>query len=116
MVDELARIVARAVREAPVEELPTVAGILASGHAALQLRILDHVRVLLPAAPPPSKIISIDDAAAIAGTTARWVASHTRGASFRCDLSRKQPRVDETGFRRWLATRKRRGRQKEPQH
>jgi hypothetical protein len=54
---------------------------------------------------PPGRLLAAPEAAALAGVTVRWLLRHTRGLRFRQDLSRKQARFDEQGFRRWLQTR-----------
>jgi len=51
------------------------------------------------------RLLTTHEAAALAGVTVRWLLRHTRGLHFRRDLSRKQARFEEQGFRRWLTTR-----------
>lgn len=51
------------------------------------------------------RYVTPEQAAEIAGVTRRWIFQHTRGERFRKNLSRKQVRLHEAGFRRWLATR-----------
>ena len=55
--------------------------------------------------PCPTRLLSVDEAAAIAGVSRRWIYDHTRGLRFRHNLSRKRVRIEEAGFRRWLSSR-----------
>lgn len=87
-------------------ELPAVLGRLVELEWRIRIRLTDP-----PVSPPTSAVslLTSEAAASIAGTTERWLLSKTRGMSFRCDLSRKQPRFAETGLRSWLASKARRG-------
>ena len=93
----------RIVAEAPREELPELLGAVVAAEARIRLRLAE-----LPAAVSSStKVLTVDEAAAIADTSKRWLLAHTAGLAFRCDLSRKQPRFREDGPRAWLARRSR---------
>jgi len=81
-------------------ELPGVLGRLTELEMRVRLRLLEPLQVAVAEARPP---IDVAAAAAIAGTSKRWLLSHTKGLRFRCDLSRKQPRFDEAGLRHWLS-------------
>jgi hypothetical protein len=94
------------VAEIPRDELPAVLGRLVELEARVRLRLAEPAGVATPAAAA-SAVLDVDQAAAIASASKRWLLKHTRGAPFRCDLSRKQPRFDEAGLRRWLAERHR---------
>jgi hypothetical protein len=85
-------------------ELPALLGQLVELEARVRLRLAE-----LPAAVGTcsSRTIDAEEAATIAGTSKRWILSHTQGMKFRCDLTRKQPRFDESGLRAWLAARRR---------
>ena len=88
----------------PREELPALLGKLTEAEAHIRLRLAE---VSAPVVSAASRTIDADEAAAIAGTSKRWVLTATRGMRFRCDLTRKRPRFDEVGLRTWLATRRR---------
>ena len=60
-----------------------------------------------PKAAGQGRLLSVDEAARIAGVNRRWIYAHTRGLKFRRDLSRKNVRIEEAGFRRWLESRRR---------
>jgi hypothetical protein len=94
----------RLARELPRDELPRLVGQLAEADAVARLRLAE-----ISAAPAAAgcRTIDADEAAAIAATSKRWILSHTQGMKFRCDLSRKQPRFNEAGFRVWVATKRR---------
>jgi hypothetical protein len=85
-------------------ELPSCIGRLAELLARAQARLLTVVAA--PSATT-SRVIDGDEMATLAGTSKRDILAKTRGLKFRCDLSRKQPRADEAGFRRWLTERRR---------
>jgi len=52
-------------------------------------------------------LLTVQEAAAIAKMSPRWLLRHTRDLRFRRDFSRKNVRFEEHGFRRWLETRRR---------
>lgn len=54
----------------------------------------------------PGRMITVDEAAEMAGVTRRWIYDHTKGLRFRRDLSKKRVRLEEIGFRRWMEARK----------
>ena len=95
--------VAQHVQEADRAELPGLLGRLVELAARARLRLAEA-----PAAPAPAaRLLTAAEGAAIAATTKRWLLSKTRGMKFRQDLSRKQPRFEEAGLRRWLEGRRR---------
>lgn len=96
---ELDRLAAEASRE----HLPELLGAVVQIEARLRLRLAEVVPVA--AAAPAARTIDADEAATIAGTSKRWLLAATKGQRFRCDLSRKRPRLEEAGFRAWLAKR-----------
>jgi len=87
----------------PSAELPSLLGKIVEIEARIRLR--------LAAVPPTqgaataSRVLTVAEAAAAAGTSTRFLLAKTRGKRFRVDLSRKQPRFEEAGLRAWLATR-----------
>ncbi len=85
------------------EDLPGLLGRLVELEALVRLRLAEAV---MPAATPEPRILDATQAAAVAGTSTRWLLTATRGRGFRKDLSRKQPRFDEAGLRRWLVERR----------
>jgi hypothetical protein len=92
------------VSAVPREELPALLGRLTELEARCRLRLAE--------APAQSalapRVLTVDEAVDLAAApNARWLLGHTRGLSFRRDLSRKAPRFDEAGLRRWLADRRR---------
>ena len=93
----------RLSRDASRDELPELLGRITTVEARVRLRLADAPA---PAAAATADPIDGDRGAAIAGTTKRWLLAKTRGMRFRCDLSRKQPRFDEVGLRRWLEGRR----------
>jgi hypothetical protein len=95
----------RLVRESPRDELPALLGRLVELEARVRLRLAE-ISAAPSAAAAATRTIDGDEAAAIAATSKRWLLSKTKGVRFRCDLSRKQPRFDEAGLRRWLAERR----------
>jgi hypothetical protein len=92
------------VSAVPREHLPVLAGRLAELQARVTLRLLEANAT--PTAAPP-RILLPEEAAAMAGVAPRWLLVTTRGMPFRCDLSKKNPRLSEPGFRAWLERRKR---------
>jgi hypothetical protein len=92
------------VNTVPREELPLLLGRLVELEARVRLRLAEAAVL---AAAPVSRTLDADEAAAIAGTSPRWLRSHTAGMAMRRDLSRKAPRWDEAGLRAWLAGRRR---------
>ena len=52
------------------------------------------------------RLLTDREAAELARVTVRWLRRHTRGLSFRRDLSRKQVCYEEPGLRRWLMARR----------
>jgi hypothetical protein len=95
---------AEAIERAARSELPSLLGRLVELEALVRLRLAEAPAV---AAAEPWRLLDADAAAAIAGTTKRWLLTKTRGMGFRRDLSRKLPRFDEAGLRTWLAGRRR---------
>jgi hypothetical protein len=93
---------ARLARDTPRDELPELLGAIVEAEARVRLRLAE-----VPAAPASTSrgVLTVDEAAEVAGTSKRWLLSHTTGLAFRRDLSRKQPRFDEAGLRAWLARR-----------
>ena len=89
------------------EELPALLGCIVEAEARVRLRLAE-----VPAVGPatPSRLVDAGEAAAIAGTSKRWLLAETRGLQLRRDLSRKQPRFDEAGLRIWLSQRRPGGR------
>ena len=92
----------RATREVGRDDVPALLGWLTELEARLRLRLAEPV----PTAAATSRTMNAAEAAAIAGTSSRWLLRATRGLKLRCDLSRKQARFDETGLRAWLAGRR----------
>lgn len=95
---------AQHVQEADRAELPGLLGRLVELEALVRLRLAEAPTA---PAPSPSRLLTAAEAAVVAGTTKRWLLSKTRGMKFRQDLSRKQPRFEEAGLRRWLEGRRR---------
>jgi hypothetical protein len=95
----------RAAAQLPADQLPRLVGRLVEAEVIARLRLMQQ-----PSAspPPPARLIDAAEAAAIAGSSVRWILSATRGHRCRCDLSRKRPRFDDAAFRDWLAQRGRR--------
>lgn len=90
------------VISAATSDLPTIAGKLAEASAALQLRL---TQPRAPEKADPETLITVEEAARIAAVSPRWVRDHTRGLSFRHDLSRKNVKLEEWPYRRWLKSR-----------
>lgn len=92
------------VRAMPRSFTPTLLGYLAKLTAEAQVYLLET-----PAtpAPAPSRILNAEEAAQQAGVARRWLLITTKGLGFRCDLSKKNARFEEAGFRAWMARRKR---------
>jgi len=92
------------VRAIPHPFVPALLGHLArlTGEAQLCL----HATAAAPA-PAPPRILLPEEAAQLASVAPRWLLTATKGLSFRCDLSKKNPRFSEPGFRSWLERRKR---------
>lgn len=95
-----------AIEEATPAARPAVALALASRLVALASHMLNDSQI-----PPATmgvvvegsaNLISADEAARIAGVTRRWIYDHTKGLKFRRELSRKNIRLEEAGFLRWL--------------
>lgn len=82
------------------DELPALLGRLTELEARCRLRLAEPAAVPVPA---PARLLDANEAAAIAGTSRRWLLAATRGLKFRRDLSRKAPRFLEAGLRAWLA-------------
>lgn len=91
----------RLATEASREELPSLLGAVVAAEARIRLRLAEVAAPAAAAAPPIDAVA----AAAIAGTSARWLLRATKGKPFRRDLNRKRPRFHEDGLRAWLASR-----------
>jgi len=88
----------------PIDELPAVLGQLAQLQGAVMLRLGSQ----RPEQPVRAdRLLTPEEAAEISGMSARWIRKNTRGLKFRRDLSRKNIRLAEDGFRAWLAMRRR---------
>lgn len=92
------------VNAVPRADLPALAGRLAELQARVTMRLLETNATPTPV---PPRILTAEEAATIAGVAPRWLMTVTRGMPFRCDLSKKNQRVSEPGFRAWLERRKR---------
>lgn len=100
---DLAPELDRLARETSMDALPELLGAVVAAEARIRLRLAEPVT----AAAVPERLLTAEEAAAIAGTSARWLLAATRGRAFRADLSRKRPRFREDGLRSWLAGRRR---------
>jgi hypothetical protein len=95
------------VREAPAQELPAIIAALEGAKAAAWARITAPASHGTSSDPESAgRLLVPTDAAAIAGVSTRWLLRNTRGLRFRRDLSRKNVRFEEQGFRRWLTARR----------
>lgn len=99
MIPDLTPAIERASRD----ELPALLGALVVAEAKVRLRLAE---VPAPAPTPTSRLLDVEQAAAMAGCSPRWLRAATRGHRCRRDLSRKAPRWDEELLRRWLAERR----------
>jgi len=100
----------RMIGEAPPDDRPGLVVALSARLAALGATMGTASGTIdgqgTKAVPEPAgRLLNPQEAAAVAGVTVRWLLRHTRGLRFRRDLSRKQPRFEEQGFRRWLQAR-----------
>ena len=96
----------RLIGEAQAEERPALVVELAARVASLGAGLTATTRIVLPQREHEEKrLLTAQEAAALAGVTPRWLLRHTRGLRFRHDLSRKQARFEEGSFRRWLLVR-----------
>lgn len=95
------------VSGAPLEALPALLGMLEQAKAKAWARLTTPQQS--PKRDVPERLLTPEEAlAAIGGSPARslkWLYSHTRGKSFRRNLSRKVVRFEERGFRAWLTAR-----------
>lgn len=92
------------VRATPPEGLPRLAGMFATASAAVLSR-LSLPAPLVAAPPAPSRLLTVPEAAEVARTNPRWILRHTKGLACRRDLSRKEVRLEEAGFKAWLTRR-----------
>jgi hypothetical protein len=100
----------RLIGESPPQDRPGLVVALSARLAALGASLAAVSRPTdghgAKAAPEGTgRLLNAQEAAAVAGVTVRWLLRHTRGLRFRRDLSRKQARFEEQGFRRWLQAR-----------
>jgi hypothetical protein len=86
------------------DDLPALLGEVVAIEARIRLRLAESPAT---AAVTEPRLLDADEAATVANTSKRWLLSATRGLKLRRDLSRKQPRFDEAGLRRWLVERRR---------
>jgi hypothetical protein len=102
-VDALAEL-RRLTQETARGDLPALLGQVVEAEASIRLRLAEA-----PAATPAaaSRSLSVDEAAAVAGVSRRWILANTRGMKFRNQLSRKVVKFDEAGLRAWVAGRRR---------
>lgn len=88
----------------PRAELPALLGRVVEIEARIRLRLIQPEH--LPA-PVVSRVLSVDEAVAVANAPSRrWLLHHTAGHRCRRDLSRKVARFDEAELRRWLVDRR----------
>lgn len=98
----------RVVREVSAEDLPALVGRLAEAHAVAMARLVTPgLGVPSTQAEEPDRLLTPGDALGLlgGGVSLKWLYRHTRGLRFRRDLSRKEIRFEERGFRRWLQAR-----------
>ncbi len=97
----------RDARELPVEQIPVLLIHLSACQAAL-------ATVLgTPAssrdgneAPAEDRLLTPREAAALLGTSPKWLYRHHRRLPFSRQLSRKTLRFSQVGLQRWMSTRK----------
>lgn len=101
---ELLDALVSTVREADPAELPAIVGRLAEADAIARARMMTPP----PAPAPPSTPehwITAAEAARIAGVSVDRLYVWARGQRWASRPSRRCLRIDERGFRRWLASR-----------
>jgi hypothetical protein len=102
----LARQVLRAVAEAPPADLPALVGALAQAQAVALARL---TMPAAPSTPPmssdPSRWITAEEAAAIAAVSRKCVYEWAQGKRWASRPTRRCLRINEAGFRSWLASR-----------
>ena len=88
---------------APVEELPAVAGALASALSAVLAR---SAAVVSPAPPKePMELLDVDTAATRLGVAPSWLYRHAGKLPFTRKLSHRALRFDAKGLDRWATQR-----------
>ncbi len=87
-------VLERAVIETEGPQLPDLIGTLARACAAAWARVQQP--------EPPSRLLTPEEAAALAGVPVRRLRSWARGKSWALHPSPRTLRVEEKGFREWL--------------
>lgn len=102
----LARQLLRAVAEAPPAELPALVGALAQAQAVALARLAmppePHAH---PSPGEPGRWITAEQAAAIAAVSKKCVYDWAQGKRWASRPTRRCLRINESGFRAWLANR-----------
>jgi predicted DNA-binding transcriptional regulator AlpA len=98
----------RLAEELTPHEVAAMMTALAGVQLALANRILTAEPAVPPARPDASKLLKVDDVAALLGTAPRAIYSMSQRQDWRpftVRLSRRHLRFDEAGLRRWIAQR-----------
>jgi hypothetical protein len=102
----LARALLRAVIGASPAELPALVGALAQAQAVALARLTTPAVLSTPPAPGDlGRWITADEAAAIAAVSRKCVYEWAQGRRWASRPTRRCLRIDEAGFRSWLANR-----------
>ncbi len=89
----------------PKAELPLLIGELEAAKAAASTRLNAPSDTPPAELPSADRLLTPDEAAAIAGVKVTRIYAWARGQRWACRLSRKCLRVSEPAFRRWLRSR-----------
>ena len=99
----------KAIDESPAQRLSGILGWMESAKAKCWTRLMTpgiSGGLAHAAHEEPPKLLTPDEAAAIAQKPRKWIYRHTRGKRFRRDITRKCIRFEEAGLRRWLGPQK----------
>ncbi len=92
-----------AIAGLPLKELPALAYALAAAQSAIAARMAEAATQ-----PRDDTYATVEQVAAELGVDPAWVYRQARRWSFAVKLSPKVVRIERTGYRRWLAQRRRR--------
>ena len=95
----------RLVAEAQAEDLPALAGRLHAAQLAAEMRVRQLEKVVAPAPAVAERWLTPAEAAAIAAVQVKRIYDWAQAKKWASRPSRRCLRINEAGFRAWLAGR-----------